>query len=86
MSDAYNSLKNSNCLRQFSSYRASFELIRGKWTTVRLPWKAFEGFGRGAAENAFDPSSLRRIGVVAIGRAMDVTLALSSIRFSKKLG
>lgn len=59
--------------------------MKGKWTTVRLPWKLFVGFGLGAIENAFDPSSLRRIGIVAIGKAMDVTLALSSIRFVRNL-
>ena len=68
-------------MRQFSSYRATFELLRGEWTTVRLPWSSFQGFGWGAMENALDPRTLRRIGIVAIGKAMDVTLALSSIQF-----
>eukprot|EP00532_Pseudo-nitzschia_australis_P008630 CAMPEP_0168177294 /NCGR_PEP_ID=MMETSP0139_2-20121125/8359_1 /TAXON_ID=44445 /ORGANISM="Pseudo-nitzschia australis, Strain 10249 10 AB" /LENGTH=321 /DNA_ID=CAMNT_0008096299 /DNA_START=145 /DNA_END=1110 /DNA_ORIENTATION=- len=74
-------LKDSHCVRQFSSYRATFELPRGEWTTVRLPWAKFEGFGWGAVENLLDRSTLRRIGLVAIGKEMDVTLALSSIRF-----
>lgn len=74
-------LKDSNCSRQFSSYRATFELPVGKWTTVRLPWSAFEGFGWGAVENLLNQSALRRIGIVAIGKEMDVTLALSAIRF-----
>jgi hypothetical protein len=77
----FSSLKNANCLRQFSSYRATFELPEGQWTTIRLPWDSFCGHGCGAVENALDVSSLRRIGVVAIGKGMDVTLALSSIRF-----
>jgi hypothetical protein len=75
------SLKDSNCLRQFSSYRATFELKQGQWTTVRLPWSRFEGFGWGAVENLLDNSALRRIGLVAIGKEMDVSFALSSIRF-----
>lgn len=74
-------LKDSNCVRQFSSYRATFELLQGKWTTVRLPWSRFEGFGWGAVENLLNVSALRRIGLVAIGKKMDVELALSSIRF-----
>eukprot|EP00529_Nitzschia_sp_RCC80_P021956 CAMPEP_0113493830 /NCGR_PEP_ID=MMETSP0014_2-20120614/28796_1 /TAXON_ID=2857 /ORGANISM="Nitzschia sp." /LENGTH=384 /DNA_ID=CAMNT_0000387709 /DNA_START=40 /DNA_END=1194 /DNA_ORIENTATION=- /assembly_acc=CAM_ASM_000159 len=74
-------LRNSNCLRQFSSYRVSFELMKGKWTTIRLPWNLFQGFGSGAVEKPFDPSSLRRIGIVAIGKAMDVTLVCSSVKF-----
>jgi hypothetical protein len=77
----YFSLKDSNCLRQFSSYRATFELKQGQWTTVRLPWSRFEGFGWGAVENLLDSSALRRIGLVAIGKEMDVSFALSSIRF-----
>jgi len=75
-------LKDSNCLRQFSSYRATFEIpYRETWITVKLPWAAFDGFGWGAVENLLDYSNLRRIGLVAIGKKMDVTLALSSIRF-----
>lgn len=74
-------LKDSNCVRQFSSYRAKFELPQRQWTTVRLPWSKFEGFGWGAVENLLDLSALRRIGLVAIGKEMDVSLALSSIRF-----
>jgi len=74
-------LKDSNCVRQFSSYRATFELPQGQWTTVRLHWARFEGFGWGAVENLLDRSALRRIGLVAIGKKMDASLALSSIRF-----
>jgi len=74
-------LKDCNCNRQFSSYRATFELPQGQWTTVRLPWSRFDGFGWGAVENLLDQSTLRRIGLVAIGKEMDVSLALSSIRF-----
>jgi Complex I intermediate-associated protein 30 (CIA30) len=76
-----NSLKNANCLRPFSSYRANFEIANGQWTTIRLSWPEFRGNGPGASENALDVSSLRRLGIVAIGKAMDATLALSSIRF-----
>ena len=75
------SLKNNNCLRQFSSYRATVELPKGQWKKIQIPWSGFEGYGWGAVENAFDPSTLRRLGIVAIGKAMDVTIALSSIRF-----
>lgn len=74
-------LKDSNCVRQFSSYRATFELPQEQWTTVRLPWSRFEGFGWGAVENVLDHSALRRIGLVAIGKEMDASLALSYIRF-----
>jgi hypothetical protein len=77
------SLKNENCLRQFHSYRATFELPKGEWTQVRIPWSEYKGHGLDATENAFDASTLLRLGVVAIGKQMDVTLALSSIGFFK---
>jgi len=74
-------LKDSNCIRQFSSYRATFELSQGEWTTVRLPWSMFKGYGLDGLENLLNRSALRRIGLVAIGKEMDARLALSSIRF-----
>lgn len=76
-------LKNANCLRQFASYRSTFALPRGEWTKIRIPWSKFEGHGWGAVENNFDPSTLRRMGVVSIGSEVDVTLALSSVGFYK---
>lgn len=74
-------LKDSNCNSQFSSYRATFEVPQGQWTTVRLPWSRFKGFGSEAVENLLKYSAIRRIGLVVIGKEMDVRLALSSIRF-----
>ena len=50
---------------------------------MKLPWTIFNGFGPGAEGNIVDQSNLRRIGLVAYGRKMDVTLALSSIRLFK---
>lgn len=76
-----NSLKNAACSLQFSSYRGTFEISRGTWQTVRLPWSIFQGYGAGTEGVEFDPSSLRRLGVVAIGRAMEVNLALGGVRF-----
>jgi hypothetical protein len=81
----YHSLKNSACIRPFSSYRASFEApLDGQWRQIRLPWKSFQGFGPGASENALDVSTLIRTGVVAIGKPMKVVLGISSIRFYKE--
>lgn len=77
------SLKTASCQRQFSSYRSTFAIPRGAWTNVRIPWADFNGFGWGAVENNFDPSSLRRIGIVSIGKEADVTLAVSSVGFYK---
>jgi hypothetical protein len=75
------SLKNDACTRQFSSYRGSFEITRGEWQTVRIPWSVFRGHGPGTEGVSFDASTLRRLGLVAIGREMEVNLALGGVRF-----
>ena len=74
------SLKTPICERQQSSYRGSFAIESGKWAVVRLPWSAFEGYGPGADSNPFVPS-LRRLGVVSIGEAKDVVLAVGKVGF-----
>ena len=75
-----NSLRNPACDRQFSSYRATFTLPPGQWVTVRLPWDAFTGYGPGPDVTPFAPI-LRRLGVVAIGEAKDVVLAVGKVGF-----
>ena len=66
----------------FASYRGTFEIqSNGGWSTVRIPWSDFQGKGPGAEDLKFDPSQLRRIGVVAIGREMEVYLAVSKLAF-----
>jgi len=74
-------LRNPACLRQFSSYRGTFEVRSNEWVTVRLPWSSFVGHGPGSDSVPFDTSELRRIGIVAIGKAMEVYLAVSSVKF-----
>ena len=77
-------LRNPACVRQFSSYRQTFQISSGKWQTIRLPFDAFVGYGPGSEGTPFDTKELRRIGVVAIGKAMEVYLAVSGIRFYKE--
>jgi Complex I intermediate-associated protein 30 (CIA30) len=75
------SLKTPNCV-SFASYRATFTIQSdSNWEKICIPWGAFNGKGPGAADTPFDPSSLRRVGVVAIGREMKVFLAVSKIGF-----
>jgi len=77
-------LKTEACYRPFSSYRATFEVPHGKWTTIRLPWKEFVGKGPGASEVPFNKSRLTRCGLVAIGKPMErLVLAISGFRFYK---
>ena len=81
MINKYDSIKNEDCDRQYSSYRATFTVPRGQWETVRLPFSEFHGKGPGAEGTEFDLSTLRRIGIVAIGREMEVTLGVSGLKF-----
>ena len=75
-------LRNQACLRQFSSYRSTFSLENeGEWYTIRLPWSEFEGYGPGSSETSFSETTLRRIGILAIGKEMEVFLAVSGVRF-----
>jgi hypothetical protein len=75
------SLKTPDCVA-FASYRSTFDIrTNDGWETIRIPWSDFHGKGPGAENVAFDPSRLRRIGVVAIGREMIVDLAVSKIGF-----
>jgi len=77
-------LKTEDCLRPFSSYRATFDAPSGgEWETVRIPWNSFEGHGPGAVENEFDTSRLKRAGVVSIGKETEVELGVSGFRFFK---
>ena len=77
-------LKTQACSRPFSSYRATFQVPHGKWTTVRLPWNKFVGNGPGASEVPFDRATLTRVGLVAIGKPMErLVLALSGMRLYK---
>ena len=82
------SLRNPACLRQFSSYRSTFEVKNCNdlisWQTVRLPFASFKGYGPGSESEPFDATALRRLGIVCIGKAMDVYLAVSGVRFYRE--
>mmetsp|Transcript_32383 Transcript_32383/g.64443 ORF Transcript_32383/g.64443 Transcript_32383/m.64443 type:complete len:309 (+) Transcript_32383:263-1189(+) len=73
-------LRNPACDRQFSSYRATFAIRPGQWATVRLTWDSFEGYGPGPSVTPFVPI-LRRLGVVAIGEAKSIVLAVGKVGF-----
>jgi hypothetical protein len=63
--------------RPWQSYRQSFVTEAG-WRTIGLP---FEGFLPYRTDVPFDPGRIRRLGLVAIGRAFTADLALAQIRF-----
>jgi len=70
-------LRTTAVVRPWQSYRATFE-APPEWRTVHLPFSAFEAHRIAAP---FDPAALRRVGIVAIGRAFEADIALSDMRF-----
>ena len=75
------SLRNNSCERQNSSYRGTFEAKQGVWCTVRLPFTDFTGHGPGCVDVPFDVTTLRRMGIVAIGKKMEVYLGIGRVAF-----
>jgi len=61
--------------RPWQSYRARF-LAGPAWQTVEIPFSDFEPY---RIEAPLDVSRLRRIGLVAIGRAFQADLAVSEV-------
>lgn len=69
-------LRTPDNLRPWQSYRAPF-LAKGDWRTIDLPFTAFTSH---RLETPLDLSRLRRIGLVAIGRAFRADLAVADLR------
>jgi hypothetical protein len=69
-------LRTADLLRPWESYRQSF-VAAPAWQTLRLP---FSGFAAHRTEIPLDLRRLRRLGLVAIGRAFAADLALADLR------
>lgn len=69
-------LRTSDIRRPWQSYRQSFE-AGAEWQTVRLPFAGFEAYRIDAPLNV---ARLRRLGLVAIGRAFEADVALGGLR------
>jgi hypothetical protein len=69
-------LRTADVRRPWQSYRQSFT-APPTWRTIRLP---FAGFAAHRIEAPLDLSSLRRIGIVAIGRAFHADVAVGGLR------
>jgi len=65
--------------RPWQSYRQTF-IAPHNWATLQLP---FKGFTPHRLDTPFDATQLRRLGLVAIGRAFEADLALGGLRFYK---
>jgi hypothetical protein len=70
-------LRTLDLTRPWQSYRHGFKALTS-WTTVRLPFGSFIPYRTDAP---LDLHRLRRVGLVAIGRAFSADLALGGIRF-----
>ena len=70
-------LRTTDLTESWQSYRQGF-VATPTWTTVRLP---FAEFTPHRTEAPLDLTKLRRIGVVAIGRAFSADLAVGGVRF-----
>lgn len=69
-------LRTTDLTRPWQSYRADFA-APARWTTIRIP---FVGLEPHRTDAPFDPRRLRRLGVLAVGRAFDADVAVAGIR------
>ncbi|MDJ0607828.1 MAG: CIA30 family protein [Kiloniellales bacterium] len=70
-------LRTADIVRPWQSYRAHFT-AGPEWTDVQLPFTAFRPY---RLEAPLDVSRLRRVGLVAIGRAFTADLAVAELAF-----
>jgi len=70
-------LRTADMQRPWQSYRHGFTAPPA-WTTVACPFAAFSAH---KIDASLDLSRLRRIGLVAIGRAFDADIAVGGVRF-----
>ena len=68
-------LRTTECVRPWQSYRAQFMAAR-RWQPIRLPFADFENHRLVAP---LDLRRLRRLGLVAIGRAFKADLAVAEV-------
>ncbi|MBS9718989.1 CIA30 family protein [Pseudohalocynthiibacter aestuariivivens] len=70
-------LRTAQLARSWQSFRTDFE-TKSEWQTVQIPFSSFIAH---RVEALFDPTRLRRIGIVAIGHEFSALVAVSSIGF-----
>ena len=68
-------LRTPDVVRSWQSYRAQFH-AGSSWATIDIP---FDAFTRHRIELPLDTTRLRRIGLVAIGRAFSADLMVSRL-------
>ncbi|MGY9036652.1 MAG: CIA30 family protein [Rhodobacterales bacterium] len=70
-------LRTAQLTRPWQSFRSEF-VGEPHWTKVKIPFSSLVSH---RVEAVFDPTCLRRIGILAIGRERDACLAVSNIGF-----
>jgi hypothetical protein len=76
--ESYNlHLRTADVTRPWQSYRQAFVAARN-WQSYRLPFAEFEAY---RIDAALDLTLLRRIGIIAIGRAFQADVAIGGVRF-----
>jgi hypothetical protein len=70
-------LRTADVVRPWQSYRAEF-IAAPEWRTIRLPFATFEPHRIAAP---LDLARLRRLGIVAIGRAFTADVAIGKLQF-----
>lgn len=70
-------LRTSDLDKPWQSFRFEF-LASENWTTVQMPFVAFTAHKH---NKAFDPTRLRRLGVLAVGREFHADIAVAQVRF-----
>lgn len=70
-------LRTSDVIRPWQSYRATFATT-GAWRTIRIPFSACTPH---RLEVPLDLTQVRRLGIVAIGRAFTADVAIAGLRF-----
>ena len=68
-------LRTDDIQRPWQSYRASFN-APAHWHTVKLPFDSFTAY---RIEKEMDIAHLKRIGIVAIGRAFTADLCIARL-------
>ena len=72
-------LRTQQTRRPWQSYRATFQATPS-WQTIFLPFSQFEPH---RIETPMDPADIRRIGIVAIGRAFTANLCIGRVALYK---
>lgn len=74
--ESYNvHLRSADLFLPWQAYRATFQ-TRGDWQTLRLPFHEFRAY---RTRSALDTGRLRRLGLVAIGRAFTADLCVARV-------